>query len=104
MDAQAQVNQITKYSSRIAIWVGKSATVLALVAILGYTQGLYGVDLQLRSNTPMVQVHLIVADSMPRLSWRRLLNLSGGMLHASSPSAPAAHEQACRQSQKQQVG
>lgn len=104
MDAQAQVKQITHYSSSLAIWVGKSAIVLALVAILGYTQGLYGVDVQLRSTTPLVQVHLMMADSMSRLSWRHLLNLSGGMLHSSSPSAPASHEQACRQSQKQQVG
>jgi|GEM_PF-6068825 hypothetical protein len=103
MDSQAQVRQITKYSSVLALWVGKTAIVLALVAILGYTQGLYGVDVQLRSTTPMVQVHLIVSESMPHLSWRRLLNLGGGMLHA-SPVAPASHEQVCRQGQKQQIG
>ena len=100
----AQINKIAKFSTLAAVWAGKGAIVFILFAILGYTQGWYAVDVQLRSSTPMVQVNLVVFDSMPRLSWRKLVNFGGAWFHSSSPSAPAGHEQACRQNQKQPVG
>jgi hypothetical protein len=104
MDVQKQVDKITKLAVLAGAWAGKFVIVLILIAVLGYAQGFYGVDVQLRSSTPIVQVHVVLFNGMPRLSWRKLVNFTGGLFHASSPSAPASHEQACRQSQKQQVG
>ncbi|HEX7645512.1 MAG TPA: hypothetical protein VF472_25190 [Burkholderiaceae bacterium] len=100
MDAQTGIVKTTKFLSLALAWTGKGAIVFLLIAVLGYTLGLYGLDVQLRPSTPTVQVHLIVFDSMPRLSWRKLI----GLFHSLSPSGPAGHEQACRQNQKQPVG
>ncbi len=98
MDMRAKINRITKYSALAVAWIGKTVILFALVAVLGFTQNLYGIDVRLSPKAPMVQIQVIVFDSLPRVSWRKLVNFTKGLFHAGS-----SHEQACRESQKQDV-
>jgi hypothetical protein len=99
MDMPTKINKITKFSTLAIAWIGKAAIFFVLVAVLGFTQNLYGVDVRLSTNTPMVQVRVILSDSMPHPSWRKVVNFTHSMFHPA-----AAHEQACRENQKQNVG
>ena len=99
MDVRTKIGKITKYSVLAAGWVGKAAILFILIAVLAFTQNLYGIDVRLRSTAPMVQVHVVVFDSVPRVSWRKFVNFAGNLFH--SDSAP---DQACREARKQQVG
>ncbi len=105
MDMQTKINKITKYSTLAVNWAGKTAILFALIAVLGFTQNLYGVDVRLSANTPMVQVQFIVFDSLPRVSWRKLVNFTDGLFHSpSSHDAHDSHEEACRENPKRQLG
>ena len=95
-------NNITRYATLAAVWAGKSAIALILVAVLGFTQGLYRVDVRFNAGTPQVQ--LVVLESLPHLYWHKLLHFAKGLFGSSQAVMPNSHDQACHQSQKQQIG
>ncbi len=99
MDKQAKVGRMAKYSSLTVDWFGRVAIFLVLIAVLGFTQNLYGLDVRLSANAPRVQVRLVVFDSLPRISWRKLVNFAHALWDSSS-----SHEEACREGQKRAIG
>ena len=91
MDVRTQVGKITNFSGAAIGWAGKAAILFILVAVLGFTQNLYGIDVHLSAKAPMVRVEVVVFDSMPRVSWYKFVNFINSLMHSSH-----SNDQACR--------
>jgi len=82
-------SKITKYAGSAFGAFSKVVVALALVAIV---HDYYGIELRLSADAPMLQVHLIVFENAPRLSFQRFVNYVGGFF-----KPPHSGQAACRQ-------
>ena len=90
MNVQTKASRLANYSAVAVGWMGRAAILFLLIAVLGFTQNLYGVDVRVGPNAPVVQVRVVVFNSMQHGTWRRFVNFTRSLFH-SSPS----REEAC---------
>ncbi len=89
MNLNSSHSKITKYAGSAFGAFSKVVVALALVTIV---HDYYGIDVRLSSDAPMLQVHLIVFENAPRLSFQRFVNYVGGFF-----KQPHSGQAACRQ-------